>query len=265
MSRWVKAASVGEGSAILLKGRDRVIPIESVEQALEGLRDVTSARIVADDEGNILEVHVVATSDREAKQIARDIESMLVAKLGKPIDHRKISVAKVDATTEEPKAAEEAPEPVHNPTGESLPFHDRRIEFVGVSVAQAQNRAEARVELAWDGIETAAAVSGMDSSASVHRLVSEATIEAVENLLERDGQFTVNEVKQVMVGDEQTVMVHVSHLEDRHEKVLVGGCPVSGDLARAVALATLNALNRFLGRQKPKEPTEYEIGPASEN
>ena len=81
---------------MLLKGRDRVFPLEAVEQALDGLRDVRSAKVIADGGGSILAVHVVSSSERSAKQIARDVESVLVAKLGIAIDHRKISVAQMD-------------------------------------------------------------------------------------------------------------------------------------------------------------------------
>jgi hypothetical protein len=82
-----------EAIAILIKGRDQVYPVEEIEQAVAGLKDVRSARLVADNSGGILEVHVVADSSRSAKMVARDVESILVAKIGLSIDHRKISVA----------------------------------------------------------------------------------------------------------------------------------------------------------------------------
>ncbi len=97
---------------MLLKGRDRVFPLESVEQALEGLRDVKSAKIVADGAGGILAVHVVSSSDRAAKLVARDVESVLVAKLGLAIDHRKISIAQVDADAPKPVDVPAAPCPI---------------------------------------------------------------------------------------------------------------------------------------------------------
>ena len=55
-----------------------------------------SARIVTNDTGGILEIHVVADTARSAKMVARDVESILVAKIGLSIDHRKISVAQVE-------------------------------------------------------------------------------------------------------------------------------------------------------------------------
>ena len=72
------------------------MPQESNEDTIEARRDVRSATIVGSPVGHILEVHVGALPGRNPKQIARDVESMIVAKLGMPIDHRKISVAQVD-------------------------------------------------------------------------------------------------------------------------------------------------------------------------
>jgi len=66
------------------------------------------------------------------------------------------------------------------------------------------------------------------------------------------------------VGGKPIVVVVVAHVFERSERMLVGACLTGGDVPRAVALATLDAVNRFLRRLEPKEPTEYEIGPASE-
>ena len=222
-----------------------------------------SARIITDDAGGILEVHVVADTARSAKLVARDIESMLVAKIGMSIDHRKISVAQVDGASEAPVAPRgtKASEP---PAGLHLAADDRRIEFIGVSLAQSNMVAQARVELARDGVGTVAEATGADSTASVLRIVAEATIEAIQRYFENGGLFTVTAVEQTGVGGTSIIVVCVAHVFERSERTLVGACPTNGDVPRAVALATLDAVNRFLRRLEPKEPTEYEIGPASE-
>jgi len=255
---------------LLLKGRDRVFPLESVEQALEGLRDVKSAKIVADGAGGILAVHVVSSSDRAAKLVARDVESVLVAKLGLAIDHRKISIAQVDADAPSPETAAAAPAPVAEPDTAVLPQGlaavDRRLEFIGVSVAQSQGKAEARVELAMGDVTSAAAVGGVDAAASVLRIVADATLQAVQQFYENGDLFAVAAVEQVTVGGNPVIVVDVRHLAERQEKTLLGACPVNGgDLPRATALATLDAVNRFLRRLSPKVPEELVVGPALES
>ncbi len=258
-----------EAIAILLKGRDQVFPLEDVERALTGLKDVRSARIVTNGAGGILEIHVVADTARSAKMVARDVESILVAKIGLSIDHRKISVAQVEGeeTAEASPTSQAEAKPakrVEAPAGLYLAPEDKRIEFVGVSLAQSNLVAQARVELSRDGVGTVAEATGADSTDSVLRIVAEATMEAVQRYFENGGLFTVTAVEQMTVGGKPIVVVVVAHVYERSERTLVGACPTSGDVPRAVALATLDAVNRFLRRLEPKEPTEYEIGPASE-
>jgi hypothetical protein len=254
-----------EAIAILLKGRDQVYPLEDVERAIAGLKDVSSARIITDSEGGILEIHVVSDAARSAKQVARDVESMLVAKLGVPIDHRKISVAQVDGEGEQERGHRPAPEKTKPARGIYLAPDDQRIEFVGVSLAQANGIAQVRVELSRDEIATVAQASAADSLDSVNRIVAEATLEAIQRFFVDGGQFTVTAVEKTTLGGKPIMAVSVDHVSDRNEHTLTGACPVNGDVQRAVALATLDAVNRFLRRLEPKVPTEYELGPASES
>ena len=190
---------------------------------------------------------------------------MLVAKLGLAVDYRKISIAQVDAEREAPPAMEEPPSAAPSPVEPARPSPTQsRIEFIGVSVAQSHLKAEARVEVALEGVTTVAAATGADSSDSVMRLVAEATLEAVQRFYESGGLFAVSSVEQCTVGGKPIVVVSVSHVVERHERPLVGACPINGDVPRATVLATLDAINRFLWRLVRKEPTEYEVGPASE-
>jgi hypothetical protein len=66
------------------------------EDLILRLRDVRSSRIITDETGAITEIHVVASSDRSPKMIARDVETALKAELGLEIDYRKIGVVMMD-------------------------------------------------------------------------------------------------------------------------------------------------------------------------
>lgn len=66
------------------------------EDLILRLRDVRSSRIITDETGAISEIHVVASSDRSPKMIARDVETALKAELGLEIDYRKIGVVMMD-------------------------------------------------------------------------------------------------------------------------------------------------------------------------
>lgn len=62
---------------------------------LSRLPGVLAVRLSVNDWGAIQTVHVLATVDRGAKQIVRDIESALQARFGLRLDHKKVSVAQV--------------------------------------------------------------------------------------------------------------------------------------------------------------------------
>jgi hypothetical protein len=238
-----------------------------VERAIAGLKDVSSARIITDSRGDILEIHVVADTSRSAKQVARDVESMLVAKLGVPIDHRKISVAQVAAEAEEAPEQRQWPPPPGKQNARTLYLapDERRIEFIGVSLAQSGGVAQVTVELSRDDIASVAQGSGADSGDSVNKIIAEATLKAIERFFENGGLFNATAVERLSVGGKPIMTVSVQHVSGRREHTLIGACPVDGDVQRAVALATLDAVNRFLRRLEPRVPTEYELGPASES
>lgn len=66
-----------------------------IEDLLSRLPGVLAVRLSVNDWGAIQTVHVLATVDRGAKQIVRDIESALQARFGLRLDHKKVSVAQV--------------------------------------------------------------------------------------------------------------------------------------------------------------------------
>jgi hypothetical protein len=84
------------GGKIVLEDKPNKDIIERAEDLILRLREVQSARIYADEQGAISEIHVVAVTDRAPKLIARDVESCLKATLGLTIDYRKIGVVVID-------------------------------------------------------------------------------------------------------------------------------------------------------------------------
>jgi len=67
-----------------------------LEKVLSNLAGIHSVKLVSDGNGNFSEVHVLATADKAPKQVARDIETAILAYTGKRIDRKIISVAQVD-------------------------------------------------------------------------------------------------------------------------------------------------------------------------
>ena len=249
-------------------GRDWV---ERAERLLLSLRDIAGVNIaLTEDGGEISEVNVLAEGQRPPKQIVRDVRSALRAEFQIDLDYRKISVAqKRDPDPGEPAAR---PAPVEKAPPNVLVLPATRVDeepaavrlrFVGVTVGIDQSSCHARVELSLGDRETVGEASGANSRRQVSRLIAEASLGAIAKFLDDSYGLTLTDLDVLEFGGEDVVLVAIKFHKDRSEKTLTGSCVVSHDLQQSVVYATLDALNRILGRLRFREPVEYEIRPTS--
>ena len=219
-------AAAGKGPAkgedtMAVERHDRMHDIESV---IRQLREVISARVVAGASGEIEEIHVLTEATRPPKQIVRDIESALMAKLGVQVDHRKVSVAQVQGNERSEQG---------------------RMKFSDVSISLDGSRAEATVHLSRNGAVYTGTGSGLDSSHSQMRAVATAALRAVENAGDADGTMVVEDMTtSVTLSGRNVVVVLVNMMTDKGEDHLTGSAIVKQDLWKAVVNATLDAINR---------------------
>ncbi|MEX2658063.1 MAG: hypothetical protein WD232_00100 [Acidimicrobiales bacterium] len=94
--------------------------LADVERELCRIPEVRAARIVADTSGHPVEVHVLASPGKHAKQVVRDIQSVAMATVGLSLDHRIVSVVQLD----DPTAPGAAPSPPNAGSGNSGPQKD---------------------------------------------------------------------------------------------------------------------------------------------
>ena len=228
------------------------------EAAIKGLRDVEAVSIQADGD-DIRELHILTTSTRPAKQIVRDVQTLLLTRFSRSIDHRVVSVAYA-----EPEREVAAPVPVARPAEVPAPAAaDERIRFAGVNLYMSGGRAQAQVELKWKGLPRMGSASGIGTRDRSHRIIAAATVAALQEYLEDEMALSVEDADIVRVGRLDVAMVSLALLSHRQVKSLVGCCTVEQDAQQAVALATLSALNRVVGGLRTKEPTEYVLRPTS--
>jgi hypothetical protein len=244
-------------------GRDWVV---EAQKLLLSLRDIVGADISVSEDGRTLqEINILAEGHRPPKQIVRDVRSALRAEYQVDVDYRKISVAQrresekdsgrgsdTGATVLTLPAVHVEEEPAAN-----------RLRFEGVGVEIDQSSCSVRVELALGNRETVGEASGNPAGYQVSRLVAEATLAAVTKFLEPGYSLVLTEIKTIVLGGEEIVLVAVKFFKERAEKTLVGSCSVDHSLQQSVVYATLDALNRILGRLRYREPVEYEIRPTS--
>ena len=236
---------------------------ERAQAAIRRLRDVdgVSVRVEADE---VVEVHVVSSSQRPPKQIVRDVQAVLRTELDLAIDHRIVSVAiarpEETQVPDRKPAARREPEPAFVPRAEAAapaPAREDRIRYENANLLVHGQRTQAQVELRWKGLPRVGNASGWSARDDAHRLVAQATTLAVQEFLADPIALNVREVSFVEAGGLRVVVVVLSLLAHRHERVLTGSCTVEKDTPQAVVLATLDALNRLVAGMRVKEPTEY--------
>ncbi|HYM80086.1 MAG TPA: hypothetical protein VEY91_01595 [Candidatus Limnocylindria bacterium] len=191
-----------------------------------------------------------------------------MTRFNRHIDYRVVSVAYVkgDSAPAPPVVlaprAESTTDEHRTPEPEPLPAAER-IRYGGVNLFVSGPRTQAQVELQWKGLPRLGSASGWSTRNGSYQLVAQATVAAVQEFLAEEVALGVQEVDMVRLGRRRAVVVSVSLLADRQEKVLVGSCVVEQDVPQAVVLATLAALNRVVGGLRSKEPTEYILRPTS--
>ena len=228
---------------------------KKAEAAIRSLRDVEGASVQFEDD-DIREIHVLTTSARPAKQIVRDVQTLLLTRFNRPIDHRVVSVAYArPGPTLAPRADRE-------PAAEPDEPSPQRIRFGSVNLYVSAGRAQAQVELGWKGVTRLGTATGSSTREGAYGLIAAATVGAVQEFLEDGLALSLQDIELVRLGKQDVVVVSLSLLAHRSEKTLVGCCTVEQDTQQAVVLATLSALNRVVGGLRTREPTEYVLRPA---
>ena len=195
-----------------------------VEETLKLISGVLSARVIgeaADPE----EVHILADSTRHPKQIARDVETCLVARFGIVIDHRRISVAQV----------------------EPAPAAEVRLSVEAVAYRLQGRTARAEVSLRLGDAVFLGTAEGPASSRHRLRLAAEAAAAGVKQTPGGRLDVVVEDVGWFSVGHQPVIACVVTLADGRSEEPLSGSAPVRRDAVEAAARAVLSALNRRLG------------------
>ena len=250
-----------------------VLPIKRAEELILTLPGVISARIIAGDSGAIDQIHVLTTSELTPKQMVRNIESALIAHLAMRIDHRKISVATTSET--KPKLLPEESKPggqvggggggaasasASAPSAEQYrgsqqgsapsprtgPF-SRRLYFEDVEVRGSRSKGlSCRVTLRKGNASFIGEALGIEGDRSRVELAARATLLAIADADNREGQLAVQGVKVFDAFDRTFVFVAVSVRSGRENKVLTGSVEMRESAESAGVLAVLDATNRWI-------------------
>jgi hypothetical protein len=245
--------------------------IRKAQDLVGRIRGVSSCQISTDEAGEITEVHVVATSDKAPKLVARDVESCLKAEMNLDVDHRKIGVVQFDEASEPPQHLEGVTRPYLD-NGPALLADEResvvelpveeyasRFVFRSVNVHLSENTTRAEVELVRDdGTAFGSAHTDRPGSSPLD-VIAEATLQAISEYLDETTRLCLRRVRRVTLDDAVAFIVLVDLLTGRDQKSLVGASVHSGNDSQTVVFAALDAVNRVLGKLDLKSSVEYKI------
>ncbi len=126
---------------------------------------------------------------------------------------------------------------------------EQRLRFQDFEFKRlATGRCRARVVLSWaDGRQFGGESEGVISQAGELRCCAEATVRALERVVQPKIGFELLGVKAVRAFDATVVIVSLSVRQESRASRLVGAFLAETDVPRGAALAVLNATNRILG------------------
>ncbi len=238
-------------------GSDRPVWVDQAEDVVRTIRGVTGARVLTTDDGEISEIHVAVVSDptgaRSPKRYVRDIESALLVKLGRKVDHKKISIVE-DGPSRNSSGRAREEETALAPT--------KRIRISSVNLHAERLQAHAQVVLTHNSVEALGTAVGPSTRLNKYRLMATAALNAVHHLIAEECSFSLGDVSVVGVGRDDVIVVTADFLSPSGERIVSGSCVAKEDDALySVVCATLDAVNRTFEGLRTKEPLEYEIEP----
>ncbi len=206
------------------------VDLIEVEEELCRLPEVNAARLVAGPDGRVLEVHILATTGKAPKQIVRDVQSVAIASFGLEVDRRIVSVVQLGDDRE--------PQPVR------ATFRPR---IQGITAENTGLRSLVRVALRHDGIDAVGFAEGSVASASRHRLVAVATLDALRQIEPNAECLDLDSAVILRVGAHDVAVVTVTYVIPPSEQVVSGSAVVRQHQdTDAIARAVLDATNRRL-------------------
>ena len=213
-----------------------------VERELCRIPEVRAARIVADSEGQPIEVHILATTGKAAKQLVRDVQSVAIASGGIDFDHRIVSIVQLD---DDGPSAEVHPKGSNGAAEEEPASSPTRVVVDSAVVAKQDLRAVATVTLRRGEERAVGASDATAASTARWRIVAEATIDALRLLEPSASSIAVEMAGVQRVGDRELAIVTLILVTPPNEELLAGVAPVRGGAGEdAIARAVLSATNR---------------------
>jgi hypothetical protein len=200
-----------------------------IETLIAQVRGVMAVRVVRDAQGQIDEIHVVGSPGRSAKQMVRDVESILYVRGRLRVDHRKISLVQIAETAIQPAEVR-------------VRLFDivRAADEQGLKISVVLGMGEQRV----NGVGRVR--PGHDDPPEL--LAGYAAVHALNQLIGARGQLRLENLQRQPFGQLDICLSHLSLVTDDGIEVLLGTSAIRDDELATAVRAVLDAVNRTLQR-----------------
>lgn len=198
--------------------------LETLHEQIVHLEGVISAKILRDEAGEIDEIHIVAHKNRNPKNLVRDIETLVQVNMDKEIDHKKISIAQVNITSDNSA--------------------NQRIQLVAIN--RLYNQPICEVHLRFGKQDFCERYEG-EVQETIPTLIAQTMSKTLQTIL--PGQIRL-EIKNIfLTGNNNEIMVMELYwitLEDGRvvREPLIGTAYIKDELTLASGQAFLDAVNR---------------------
>lgn len=204
---------------------DHLVVVE-IEEAIAGLDGIEAVRLVPGERRPVDELHAIIAPERDPKQTARDLQTLLAARYGIDVDRRVISIVQLPADT-----------------GQRLHDGLPRLVLDTVQIEVRGNETSVTVHLL-DGDQPVRGCIGPVEDTEVAEATAGAALDAIRGLRE-DIDLRLLGAEIAVLGPERVAVALISAADGRARDLLTGSAVVRGYEADAVARAVLDATNRL--------------------
>lgn len=252
-------------------GAKRSVPIDQAEALLRSLAGVKAVQLVCGPDGRVLRVRLETDGAVTFQQLARNVQSALLAQFGLLIDPRSIELVPglSEERSELPESTETTgpevvaaggiavePRGVRRPPASADLKGLRRtgLELLEVPILERyhQHRVRCRVELGFGSrvvIGEAEVVDGVDAALEVTARAVLMACRQVDPVCA--GKMELEGVRTIELAGLNYVVAGVRALELRGVHHLAGVSVVQGSGEEAAALAMIQAVEQWLKQQSP--------------
>lgn len=196
-----------------------------IEEQIEKLESIVSCKIIQGEDSSFHEIHIVSNKNRSAKQLVRDVQSLLIATYDIQIDHKMISIAEIMCDDVKKKY--------------------KRLKVLSVSYDNNGDKVCIKISLEKDGEIFSNASRGINLRRNIDRMLVDTTLRTIEQAFGYEETFVLEDIKTVNFNTTEAVVVIIG-IYNTIEQRFCGTSLVGQDDKKAVVKATLDAVNRYL-------------------